>query len=114
MLLPTILFYATLLLPLTMADFQLSVFVPDQWKDIAIVNGKNSSTGVPVNMTRESAHSGTSGRCTSMEGGNPEPCNHSNYGVAKISFSSPTMDPRPIIIALPDYTLQVSIKNLSC
>jgi hypothetical protein len=56
MLLPAILFYAPLLLPLTMADFGITDMVPDQWKDVAVVNGKNSSSGVPLDMTRESAN----------------------------------------------------------
>jgi hypothetical protein len=127
MLLPVILSYASLLLPLTMADFGITVLVPDQWKDIAVVNGMNSSSGVPLDMTRESADPGSMGLgfypCLSgldcSESGNSlnygvAKSNSLNYGVAKIDFSSPTTNPRPISITLPNYTLQVSIKYVSC
>jgi hypothetical protein len=116
MLLPTIPFYASLLLPLTMAvDFRLTVLVPDKWKDTAVVNGKKSSTGVAVVMTRDSVDPESMGQCPCMQmSDGVESCDSKNYGVAKTNFSRPTTNPRPITIVLPDYTLQVSIKTLSC
>ena len=88
--------------------------VPDKWKDVVLVNSKNSSTGVPWDMTRESADPESGGVCPYMTTGDyPDSCNGLNYGVTMIDFSSPTTDPRPISITFPDYTLQVSIKYLS-
>jgi hypothetical protein len=109
MLAATIFFYAPSLLPLTMA-FQVNVMLPDKWKDIAVVNGKNSSTGMPRDMTRESADPTSKGLCPHIYFNYTESCDSLYYGVAKINFSSPTTNAQPIKVTLPDYTLQVSIK----
>ena len=115
MLLPIIFSYASLLLPLTMADLRMAVLVPDQWKDIAVVNSKNSSSGVPLDMTQELEDPKGMGFYPCLSGLDCSDLGNSlNYYVATMGFSSPTTIPRPISITLPNYTLQVSIKYVSC
>jgi hypothetical protein len=113
MLLPTILFYAPLLLPLTMAVIQLTVLVPKQWKDIAVLHGKNSSTGVPWDMRRASANPGSGALCPNMFIDTSLSCDTKAFGIAKTAFSQPTTDLQPIHVILPDYTLKVSTIHLS-
>ena len=114
MFLPIILIYAPFLLSWTMADTQLTVLVPDKWKDTATVNGLDLTTGMSINMTRETSDAGSVGICPCIYNSEepcPESCETLNYGVAKFHYPTPTTESQYLKVILDDYTLEVSPKN---
>jgi hypothetical protein len=91
-------------LPLSGAS-SIVFLVPEQWKDTAIVKGKNSSNGDIEKMTRATSSPGSAGVCAALDGVWQDTnivceTKYMYNGVTWIDFEEPTKDPRPINVTL--------------
>jgi hypothetical protein len=102
---PSLLFLHILLSPIFVAGFTIKILAPDLWKETTIVWGKNTSEGVPMEQSR-AKNDGESGSICP----NGSPCETKYAGITDITFSEPTVDPRPINITMGGELLQVSLK----
>jgi hypothetical protein len=92
----------------------IQILVPEQWKDTAIVKGKNSSNGDISPMSRATSDPDSGGVCPAMgrtwdKGPDCEPIYN---GVTSIEFAEPTKDPRPIDLTMGPDLYQVSQKHV--
>jgi len=99
-------------LPLALAA-TIQIYVREEWKDKAIVAGKNSSHGEMATMSRATHNEpGSRGVCAGLAGRWQFDfdllCKTKHYGVAQILFEEPTKGPRPI-----DVTLGTDVYNVS-
>jgi hypothetical protein len=89
--------------------------VPQQWKDTAIVYGKNSSDGEMATMSRARSDPGSARVCAALDGVWEEyynlPCKTKYNGLTRIRFAEPTKDPRPVDVTLGTDLYNVSKKN---
>jgi len=112
----TTLFALCASLPLTVAT-SIQIFVPEQWKDTAIVTGKNSSDGQMATMSRATHNPDSREVCAALSGRRQFDfdllCKTKHYGVTKILFEEPTKDPRPIDVTLGNDVYHVS-HNKAC
>jgi hypothetical protein len=87
-----------------MANLTVKILVPDIWKETTLVWGKNTSEGVPVEQSRAINEHGSGSICP-----NSSLCETEYAGITDITFSKPTVDPRPIDITMGDELLQVTL-----
>ena len=92
-------------LPLIVA-LSIDFYVPEQWKDTAIVEGKKTSDGDIETMSRGTpdSRSPDDGFCAGLDGvwqyDHDPLCDAKYYGFISIDFRGPTTDPRPVNVTL--------------
>jgi hypothetical protein len=97
------------------AASSIKFLVPKEWKDTAIVKGKQSSHMGIKTMSRATSNPGSNEVCAALDGVWQNDynllCDTKYNGVTSIDFAKPTKDPRPINVTLGTNLYEVSEQN---